>query len=82
MADEATATPPEEAAQWVDVAVMGGEVTKLDYEPGMTVRQVLEAANIELKRGSVVQINGQPAILDDVVEANSVVQVTGRVYNG
>jgi len=78
MADTAadTTTP------WVQVVVLGGDVHRLDYEPGMTVQQVLEAANLNPQEGQVVTINGAPAGLDQTIEPNSVVQLTSKVNNG
>jgi sulfur carrier protein ThiS len=62
--------------------VLGGDVQKIDFEDGMTVGQALQNAGVERQDGAVVQVNGQPASDDDVLETGSVVQVTSRIKNG
>ncbi|HVX24567.1 MAG TPA: hypothetical protein VG992_04495 [Candidatus Saccharimonadales bacterium] len=81
----ATEKPPTEQtpAQWIDVAVLGGDVHKLDYAAGTTVSAALEQAGIQLDRGQVVTVNGAPVQdQDQVLEPNSAVNVVGRVKNG
>ncbi|MGD0284391.1 MAG: hypothetical protein ABSB12_02255 [Candidatus Saccharimonadales bacterium] len=67
---------------WVQFVVLGGDVKVFDYEPGMTVQNVLKQAEAFVEQGQVITVNGEPARLDQVVEAGSVVQLTGRVKNG
>ncbi len=82
MSNNDTLTQPDTTPQWVQVAVLGGDVQQLDFEDGMTVAEVLQAAQIESTQGSVVQVNGRAAAADEIVEPGSVVQVTSRVKNG
>ncbi len=72
----------EEAPSWVQVAVLGGDLHQLDYASDMTVANALACANVRVKQGLMVQVNGREAQLDEVLEPNSVVQVTTKVMNG
>lgn len=78
----ATAEAATENQGWIHVAVLGGDTRQLDFEPGMTVGQALEAADMRREQGTIVQVNGQPADDDQVLEPNSAVQITARVKNG
>ena len=73
---------PTPTPKWVNVVVLGGDTQRLDYIAGMTVGQVMNNANLRLEHGQVITVNGQPATANDVIPANSVVQLTSRVRNG
>ncbi len=85
-ADDGGNNPAEDAAplpeQWVQLAVMGRDITTLDFTPGMTVGEVIAGTGQQVGRGTVVTVNGRPAGADQVLEPNSVVQITSRVSNG
>ncbi len=87
LSDSNTALPITDApvltdAQWVNVVVLGGDAHRLDYVDGMTVAQALEQAELQLERGQVITVNGQPVDSEQVIEPGSVVQLTSRVKNG
>ncbi|MDB5163991.1 MAG: hypothetical protein JWS12_609 [Candidatus Saccharibacteria bacterium] len=74
----------EEAAeaQVIRVTQLAGDTVTLDYEPGVTVQEALDRANVRLVAGQVVTLNGAPAAPTDEVTANSVLVVVGKVING
>jgi hypothetical protein len=80
--DDAGDGIPVPDGAFVQVAVMGGDVQNIDFVEGMTVAAALKAAGVVVPKGAVVQLNGHRAQEDDLLDANSVLQVTTRVRNG
>jgi len=68
---------------WIQVAVLGGDVSTIDFQEGLTVGQALEQAGVQVANGQVVTLNGAPVQdMDQTLEADSVLNVVGRVRNG
>lgn len=69
---------------WVQVAVMGGDVQKIDIpQEGMTVEQAINDAGVTVPQGSVVTMNGQPVMdMNTSLEPNTVLTVVSAVKNG
>jgi uncharacterized metal-binding protein len=72
----------EKTPGWVQVAVLGDDLHQLDYRSDMTVANALALAEVDVRKGLMVQVNGREAQLSDPLERNSVVQVTTKVQNG
>lgn len=67
----------------VRVTQLSGDVVSLDYEPGTSLGDYLSRAEIEVARGQVVTVNGQPARdMNAPLEPDSVVVVVGKIANG
>lgn len=73
----------ETPANWVQVAVLGGDAHTIDLADGKTLSQVLNEAEIQLEAGQVVTVNGT-AVTDteQTLEPGSAVMVVSRVKNG
>lgn len=85
----ATQTPPtapagraSEPHHSVQFAVLGGDVRQLDYTPGMTVQQALDAAGQRVGNGQTLTVDGRPANPGDTLRAGAVVQLTKPIRNG
>lgn len=81
---EVTAATPEAVAEGrpVTVSVMFGDCASLDFEPGLTVGQYLQNAEVQLTAGQVVTNNGAPVGMNDIVEENSHLVIVGKIANG
>lgn len=73
----------QQTNQWVQVAVLGGDVHTIDLTEPKTVNQVLGEAGLELGQGQVVTVNGAPVTdFEQTLEPNTVVNVVSAVKNG
>jgi sulfur carrier protein ThiS len=65
----------------VRIAQLGNDVIEVAYEEGMTVRQALEAADVNTE-GFQVKVANQPVDLDTPVQPDDAVVLVGRVRGG
>jgi len=79
---DVTDAPVEETPQVVHIGVLGGKRSLIDYTPGMTVHQAFEASNQAPSPDAFITVNGVPATMDTVLEANSALMFTVAPANG
>lgn len=68
----------------VRITKLSGRTVTLDYEAGKTVREWIEAAgpDFALEEGMTINVNGNAAGLDDLLEPQTVITIANRVRNG
>ena len=66
----------------VKVARVGGAVQSFLVEEGATVEAVLAMADVDAGQYDRIRVNGETAELDDVVEADDLVTLSGKVKGG
>jgi hypothetical protein len=81
MAFEPT-TREETPVQAVRITQLGSQLIDVPYTPGMTVRQALETAEVEVPEGFQVKVMNQPAALDTVLEPDQMVVLVGNIKGG
>lgn len=66
----------------IKITTQGAETKEAKYGEGMSVKDALGSAGIELKPKATLTVNGKDAGVDDVVEDNAIIIITPNVSNG
>lgn len=66
----------------IRLTVLGGTERIFDYTENMTVKKLLEEADITLADGQMVAVDGHKAGLETVLKAGTVVTITSAIKNG
>jgi hypothetical protein len=79
--------PQPQSQGWAHVARLGGESQRFDLSDALrTPADALKAANVTLRQGETVNIDGENVAADKLdkiqLQPNTVIQVTGRIANG
>lgn len=64
------------------ITTQGGDTKEVDHSDGMSIKDALDKAGIELKPKATLTVNGKDAGVGDTVEDNAIVVITPNVSNG